>query len=110
MCIDAVLEKNRNRVDGESLDVGDSLGGDEWKLLVVVALDGRESFDHEVGDCLVLGGINLELHNAFAPRNSFKNEGEEYIEAEQCGISWNIRNVKQCLAVEQAHVLCRQHK
>ncbi len=90
MCswIDAVSENKQNRVDddSESMDVGDSLGVDDAKLLVVEALDGREGLVQEVVDCLVLGGINLELHHAFATRNSFKNVCEEHVEAEQYGV------------------------
>ena len=74
------------------MDVGYSSGVDNAKLLVVEALEGRESLMQEVVDCLVLGGINPELQHAFAPRNSFKNVGKEYVEAEQYVISWNIRN------------------
>ena len=91
------------------MDVGDKLGVDDMKLLVVVALDGREGLVQEVIDGLLLGWINLELQHAFAPRNSFINVGEEYVEAEQYVISWNIRNVERFLAVEHAHVLC-QHR
>ena len=87
------------------MDVGDSLGVDDVKLLVVEALQGRESLVQELVDCLVLGGINPELHHAFAPRNSFKNVGEEYVEADQLEINGNIRNGERFLAVEHAHVL-----
>ena len=59
LCIDTVLEKNRNRVDDESMDVGYSLGVHYVKLLVVEAFDGRESLVQEVVDCLVPGGIYL---------------------------------------------------
>jgi hypothetical protein len=98
-------------VDDESMHVGDKLFGvDDVKLLVVIALDGREGLVHEVFDCLVLGWINLELHHAFGPRHSFENLGEENVEADQHVIRWNIRNVERLLAIEQAHVLCRQSK
>ena len=83
---------------------------DDVKLLVVIALDGREGLVQEVIDDLLLGWINLELQHAFAPRNSFKNVGEEYVEAEQDVISGNIRNVERCLAVQHAHVLCNRNK
>ena len=94
----------------ESMDVGDSFGVDDTKLLVVEALDGRQSLMQQVVDCLVLGGINPELQHAFAPRNSVKNVGKEYVEAEQYVIFGEIRNFERHLAVEHAHVLCRQPK
>ena len=50
----------------ESMDVGDSFGVDDTKLLAVGALEGRESL--VVIDCLVLGGINPELQHAFTPK------------------------------------------
>jgi hypothetical protein len=81
------------------MDLGDNLGVDDVKLLVVIALDGRVGLVHEVVGCLVLGWINLELHHAVGPRNSFENVGEEYVEADQYVISWNIRNVERFLAV-----------
>jgi hypothetical protein len=59
------------------MDVGDNLGVDDMKLLIVVALDGREGLVQEVADCLLLGWINLEVHHAFAHLNSFKNGGIE---------------------------------
>ncbi len=62
----------------------------------------------EVVDCLVLGGIDLELHHASAPRNSFKNVGEDYVEELQYVMLLNIQNVERRLAVEHAHVFCRQ--
>ncbi len=43
------------------------MGVDEVKLLVVEALDCRESLLHVAGDYLVLGRFDLELHHAFAP-------------------------------------------
>ena len=92
------------------MDVGDKLGVDDVKLLVIQALDGREGLLQEVADCLLLGWINLDVHHAFAPRNSIKNVGEEYVEAEQHVSSGNIRNVERLSAVEHAHVLCRQLK
>ncbi len=49
------------------MEVGNGAEVDEVKLLVVEALDCRESLLHDAGDCLVLGLINLELHHAFAP-------------------------------------------
>lgn len=64
------------------MDVGDNVGVEDVKLLVVVALDGREGLVQEVADCLLLGWINLEIQHAFAPRNSIKNVGEEYVEAD----------------------------
>ena len=64
------------------MDVGDNVGVEDVKLLVVVALDGREGLVQEVADCLLLGWINLEIKLAFAPRNSIKNVGEEYVEAD----------------------------
>ena len=89
------------------MDVGDSLGVDDVKLLVAERLERREGLVQEVVDCLVLGGINLELHHAFAPRNSIKNVGEQYVEALQYVILGNIWKVERRLAVEHAHVLCR---
>ncbi len=64
------------------MDVGDNVGVEDVKLLVVIALDGREGLVQEVADCLLLGWINLEIQHAFAPRNSIKNVGEEYVEAD----------------------------
>ena len=64
------------------MDVGDNVGVEDVKLLVVVALDGREGLVQEVADCLLLGWINLEIQHAFAPRNSIKNVGKEYVEAD----------------------------
>ena len=58
-------------------------------------------------NCLVLGGINLELHHVFAPHNSIKHVGEEYVEVLQYVIHGNIWNVEQRLAVDHAHVLCQ---
>ncbi len=92
------------------MHVGDQPGVDDGKLLVIEALDGREGLVQERTDCLLLGWIDLEVHHAFAPRNGLKNVGEEYVEAEQLVHSWNIWNVERLLAVEQAHVLCRQSK
>jgi hypothetical protein len=43
------------------MDVGYKLGVDDLKLLVVVALDGREGLVQEVIDCLLLGWINDPL-------------------------------------------------
>ena len=74
------------------MDVRNKSGVDDAKLLIVEALERREGLAQEVVDCLVLGGINLELHHAFAPRNSIKNVGEEYVEADQLVINGNIRN------------------
>ncbi len=54
------------RVDDESMDVGNSLGADQCKLLVVEALEDRESPLQDAGDCLVLARQDLELHHAFA--------------------------------------------
>ncbi len=88
------------------MDVGNNLGVDVVKLLVVVALDGRGGLVQEVADCLLIGWINLEVQHAFAPRNSLKNVGVEYVEAEQLVISGNIRNGELRLAVEQSHNLC----
>ncbi len=34
--------------------VGDSLGADEWKCLVVAALDGGEGLEQEVGESMVI--------------------------------------------------------
>ncbi len=79
--IDAGLEDNGNRVNDESMDVGDSSGVDDTKRLVVEALQGRESLMQKVVYCLVSGGINLELQHAFAHRNSVQNVGKEYLEA-----------------------------
>jgi hypothetical protein len=59
-CIDGFLEKNRNGVDDESVDVGDSVVVDEVQLLVVEALDCRESLFHDAGYCLVLGLFDLQ--------------------------------------------------
>ncbi len=67
-CIDGILGLNRNRVDNESTDVGDSLGADQRKLLVVEALEDRVSLVQDAGDCLVLARQDLELHHAFAAR------------------------------------------
>ncbi len=64
----------------KSMDVGNSLGVHDQKLLVVEALDGRERVVHEVGDCMGLGGINLEDHHAFTPKTTLKRN-EEYVEA-----------------------------
>ena len=89
------------------MDVGDNVGVDDVKLLVLEALDGREGLVQEVADCLLLGWINLEIQHAFAPRNSIKNVGEENVEAEQHVSSGNIRNVELLPAVDHAHVLCR---
>ncbi len=36
------------------MDVGDSSGVDDAKLLVVEALEGRESLMQEVADCLIV--------------------------------------------------------
>ena len=66
-CIDAVIKSNRNTVDDESMDVADSLGGHNRKLLVVEAVNGRERVVHEFDDGMGLGGINLEERRAFAP-------------------------------------------
>ena len=85
-------------------------GVDDVKLLEIVALDGREGRLQEVADGLFLGWFNLEVHQAFAPRNSFKKVGEEYVETDQHVFRGNIRNVERLLAVEHAHVLCRQWK
>ena len=62
------LENNRNRVDDESMDVGDSSGVDDTKLLVVEALEGRESLMQEVVDCLivmtsVIMTLSIEKHS-----------------------------------------------
>ncbi len=43
------------------------LGVDDVKLLVVIALDGREGLVQEVIDCVLLGWINLELQHALTP-------------------------------------------
>ncbi len=59
------------------MDVGDKLGVDDVKLLVLEALDGREGLVQEVVKGLLLGWFNLELQHAFAPLNSFKNVVEE---------------------------------
>ena len=48
------------------MDVRNKFGVDDTKLLVVEALEQREGLAQEVVDGLVLGGINLELHHAFA--------------------------------------------
>ena len=69
-CIDGFLERNRNTIDDESVYVGDNPWIEEVKLLVVETLDCRESLVHDAGDCLVLGGIDLELHHAFTSCNS----------------------------------------
>jgi hypothetical protein len=92
------------------MDVGDKVGVEDVKLLVLEALDGREGLVQEVADCLLLGWINLEIQHALGPRNSIKNVGEEYVEADQLVINGNIRNWERRLAVEHAHVLCRQSK
>ena len=49
------------------MDVADSLGGHNWKLLVVEAVNGRERVFHLLVDGMGLGGINLEERHAFAP-------------------------------------------
>jgi hypothetical protein len=69
--------------------------------------------DEEVVDShgLILGGINLELHHAFAPQNCFKNVdsdiGEEYAEAEQSryviisgNMIWNVEQHVQVLCLQ----------
>ncbi len=48
------------QVDDESVDVGDSVVVDEVQLLVLEALDCRESLFHDAGDCLVLGRFDLQ--------------------------------------------------
>ncbi len=87
------------------MDVGDKVGVEDANLPVVVALDGREGRVQEVVDRLMLRWINLVIQHALGPRNSIKNVGEEYVEADQLEIIWNIRNVERFLAVEHAHVL-----
>ena len=48
------------------MDVDDSLGADQFKLIVVETLEHRESLVQDAGDCLVLALHDLEQHHAFA--------------------------------------------